>query len=483
MIKSDPESGAARRIRDDWRGLWGRGDSRLSPRKQTALARQLLLADDDQRNEDPACAICRLRVRSCHDWISHIPLSAGNSAGNRAIPASPYCPRHLRLLLDAPNGCGHLRELLPDLLGAAHTAVRNPHPTLDFAATLVHCTLCHQEDQTEIRAVHAAAQLPPSSTGTLPGLPNLDLCHEHTLLIAARIVGRLGPEPRAIPDLHMLLSSHRRRLPHLIAGDNRHSEQLGRAIVAVGDADAALLQSRTDLASQSPAPHRCTVCAAAAADTRALLAETTGQLIHGAHHPDHHGSALSLCRDHLRDLLNQARGADDTDNPTLLASIARAQLTELAPVLDWLDSGFGHPHTIRHGVAELAGPHACPACATHVEGQRHALTTLTTIRGFATKPDGCEAAICVHHSRRIDADHPARAALADALRAAWVLLQGLPPDHGLAIATAGGCGVSAPDVPTAREDALAHAMLIHGLGLLDGRIHCDTARASDDMFP
>jgi hypothetical protein len=208
--------------------------------------------------------------------------------------------------------------------------------------------------------VHAAAELPPTGSGTLPGLSQLDLCHEHTLQIAVRIVGRLGPEPRAIPDLHMLLNSHRRRLRHLIARDRPHVNELGRAVVAACDADHPLPQPQRDLVDASdPAPHRCTVCAAAASDTRLLLTKTAGQLT-GSTQRHHQLADLSLCRAHLRNLIDHAQDQDLIDDPTLLAAIAQVQLTQLIPALEWLDSGFGHPHTIRHTLAELTAPRSCP---------------------------------------------------------------------------------------------------------------------------
>lgn len=478
-----PSPSTSTRLHDWWRGLWGRGDSRLSTHLETELAHQLMLDTSGEHSGDPRCAICQLRARGCQNWISNLPLGPDQSAGTRAAAILPYCPRHLRLLVDAADGQRHLRELLPDLLAVAHDAVHAAGETYDFAPIPPGCSVCAHEDQIETQAVHAAAQLPPSSTGTLPGLPRLDLCHEHTLLIAARIVGRLGPEPRAIPELHMLLSSHRRQLRHLIAGDRLHAEQLGRALVAVCDADVALPQPRLGLSNtQSPAPQHCTVCTAAASDTRALLAEMTERLLQ-APRQLHHQPNVCLCRVHLRDLLNHARREDDTDDPTLLASIAQTQLTQLAPALGWLDSGFGHPHTIRHNVSELVAPRSCPACATYLEGQRDALASLTARSDSASDADRQDAAICLRHSTSLSAEYPARIALADALRTAHALLQELPAPHSLAVATACGVTVPAPGPPTGRNDAPPHPVLISALGLLDGRIHHDTAGAPDAPIP
>jgi hypothetical protein len=73
-----------RRLRDHWRGLWGRGDSRPSPHHEAELAQQLLVDDGAHRDdhagegETAACAICQLRVRSWQDWLADLPLAAAD---------------------------------------------------------------------------------------------------------------------------------------------------------------------------------------------------------------------------------------------------------------------------------------------------------------------------------------------------------------------------------------------------------------------
>jgi len=477
---------AVRRLGQHWRDLWRRGHSRLSPDHEAEIAHQLLLDDGDDRDaengeqQSAACAVCRLRARTCRRWLADLPLS-----GAQPGEASAYCPRHLRLLLATPEGQEHLLGLLPGRLAAAHAAV---HPTtriagtalLDPAATPRGCSTCQWENETETRAVHAAASLLAGSTGALPRLSRLDLCHEHTLQVAARIVGRLGPEPRAIPDLHMLLSSHRRRLRHLIAYDRQHIDELGRALVVACDADTPVPQLQLGfIDAQDPAPHRCTACASAAADAHSVLSEVAENLIDSGHRRHRHAE-LSLCRAHLRNLIDHLCDQERADDRTLLNGIARAQLDQLAPALDWLDSGFGHPHTIRHAVAELTESRPCPACTAHVEGQRHALAMLTTLGELATQPHGQSAPVCLRHSARLAADHPARARLAEALGSTTAVLQGQRTDH-LASVSAGGGGVSAADAPSGGWSL--RDRLIHALGLLDGRIHYGTAGAADDPIP
>lgn len=530
----DRHSGGPSSWRDRWRGLWGRGDSKIDPRREVELAQQLWVGNEnDDREATPACTVCRGRVSGWQAWLADLPLAGADDVeSGSAYPASAlptYCVRHLRLLIGHPEGRAHLRRVLPAGLAAAHATLRGPSAAEAAPAPAAACPGCVAEADAETKTVHAAAQLPPHGSTTLPGLTRLELCHPHTLQVAARIVGRLGPEPRAIPDLHMLLSAHRRRLWHLVARDNSRAEQLGRALVVVCDADTPLNQDAlTDQAAprdravprdeeiindtsaaadvnvanvdaevdlvQRPS-HRCSVCTAAATEARMLLDKATQRMVadpHAKHGDDH--PALTLCRDHQRDLLNHARLDGETDDVAVVSAIARAQLAHLAPVLHWLDTGFGHPHTIRHGVAELAAPRPCPACAIYREGERHAsvdLAVMGAVTGsVATTTAAGLTSVCLRHSRHLPVEHPARHALDDTLHAAAAHLEERTPalhlvsapghDNPAEAAPTTAPGPSARAAAPAGNHAVASGPLVYGLGLLNGALHHDTTGACDD---
>jgi hypothetical protein len=100
---------------------------------------------------------------------------------------------------------------------------------------------------------------------------------------------------------------------------------------------------------------------------------------------------------------------------------------------------------------------------------------------LAAQPDGQPAPVCLRHGACLTADHAARARLNDALRSAAALLQDHQAGHRLARATPRGVSGLSADIPSAERTT--GDLLIHALGLLDGRIHHNMAGAADDSIP